>query len=463
MNPQQFNQVFGAMAEAARNQAKEIDKATKNMKDMNAAVKDAEKRFKAASFENSALGKGMAFGSKAFGTLQVVMSQVTKAMDAYSKSAQIATDANLNSEQKQRLVAESIPIVGKWIESLNKFKNALDGTTAAMSRTERQINIQQGQIAAATQAAAQQQAARFQQIDIDSQTAGQNRAGFVRQEFGDTSTAQGQREYEYTLAQQPGELAGRRGQVELAAAKYRRDELAKREQDEFKLQQAQVEKFNANRQRVPGRAQEFSRLGDKVGTLGMMTAGEARMQDIILQKKKNVLDISKAESDIRKAGLQVEKARIGYLDQQLSLIKGQGTAFGGLTSAERQAALETVNIIKTQGFGAASEEGRALVGRAGGQEFLQNEFFKNAQNDPRWKEFQEGIGQRADFGGVQKERNEAQKRVLEGVQMDEKQLATDISDRMEAIFKKTFELIIARMETAFLEIVAKIQLANAQR
>ena len=177
-----------------------------------------------------------------------------------------------------------------------------------------------------------------------------------------------------------------------------------------------------------------------------------------------MLDISKAESDIRKAGLQVEKARIGYLDQQLALIKSQGQQFGALTSAERQAVLEASKIAKTQGYGALSEEQKGLMARGGFGEYLQDQQFANAQRDPRLKEAAQNLGQfRGDFGDVQKERTQAQKRVLEAVQADEQQMATAISERLEAVFKRTFDLIIARLETAFLAIDAKIQLANAQR
>ena len=464
MTPQQFNQLFGATAEAARKQAEEINKATKNLKDMNNSVKDAEKRFKQASFENSTLGKGIAFGSKAFGKLQMVLSTASQAMDAYSKTAKIAADANLNLEQKQRLMAESLPIIGSTIKSFNDFKNALDGTTVAMSKAERKLTLQQGFIGAAVQAATQQQSARFQQMDIDSQMAGQNRAGFVQQQFGDTSTAKGQREYEYQLAQQPGELACRKGQVDLAAAKYRRDELDRMEQNERKLKQDAADKFNANRKINPNRAQELRRAGEQVGNLAIMDSAAARLQDIELQKKKNVLDISKAESDIRKAGLQVEKARIGYLDQQLSLIKSQGQQFGALTAAERAAVLEASQTAKTQGYGALSEEQKGLLSRGGFGEYLQDQQFANAQRDPTLQQANRNLGMdRGDFGAVQKERNQAQERVLQGVQMDEAKLATDISERMEAIFKRTFELIIFRMQTAFLDIEAKINLGNRQR
>ena len=513
MNPQQFNQIFGATAEAARKQAEEINKATKNLKDMNTSVKDAEKRFKEAQSKTSGLGKLQADFSAFAGKLAPVAAiafAMKTAFDQVSKSAKIMGDANLDAAQKTRLLSESLPIIGSFVKSLNDFKDAVTGVTARLSQIQRGVEVSRGQRSATFEYEGAVQGVNFQRTDLEGKRRGQRGAGLVNQKFGDTSTAAGQRAYEAQLAQQPGLLARRQAEADIAAARYKANELDKLEAKQQALADrarresmaAQAQNVQAGQPAAPkpwwqrglggaarGAVQGIPFIGpaaavgiaaaagtgeDKVGraagaaAMEKAAAQQIQVQNQLLaiqeQKKQNLAALAKAESDARKATISLDKARVGVLDQQLGLIKSQATSFGSLTAAERQAVLEASRQAKTQGYGSLSEDQKGLLSRGGFSEWLQDQQAKSGLASPLLAEANRNLGvDRGNFGDVQKERNAAQARILQAVQVDEQQFAEEMADKMEEVFVKIIAALGVRLEAKFRAIEAQIQVANFGR
>ena len=182
------------------------------------------------------------------------------------------------------------------------------------------------------------------------------------------------------------------------------------------------------------------------------------------QKKQNLAALAKAESDARKAMISLDKARVGVLDQQLNLIKSQATSFGSLTGAEKQAVLEASRQAKNQGYRSLSEDQKGLLARGGFGEWLQDQQAKIGMNSPILAEANRNLGMdRGNFGDVQKERNAAQQRVLQAVQVDEQQFAESMADKMEEVFVKIIAALGVRLEAKFRAIEAQIQVANFGR
>jgi hypothetical protein len=495
---QQFNQAMNAAADAARKQAAEVDRARKNMYDLANATKDAEKRFGDMKKKMDGPGIGEQAGA-AFGAVTAklnafanVTSQVTSRLADVGKAAALMGDAQLDAAQKSRLLAESIPVVGGMIKSFNEFKDGITGVTTALQYLQRDLDLTLQKKVAQQEFYGAERSGRLELAGARGQAVGLSGQALVEQTFGSTATAQGQREYQAQLARQPALLAQRTARAEIDATKFKVKEIEKLEKEEQgRLERARMQESEAagrlrqrevaeeKRQRslnkiitsgpvglIVGAGMQAFGSEDRVGRSAAKIDTQKAITDqlnaqnnllsIQEQKKQAAVQLAKAESDLRKSAIELDKSRVGYLDQQMGLIKSQSTAYGLLNAAEREALLQTVEQVKKHGLGSASEEQRGLLHRGGFSEYLQNEAFKNAERDPRIAKAREALGIKGDFASLEKERNEAQARILKAVQLDEQKYATQTADAFDKILTRVFQILGERLDAKFREIEARI-------
>jgi hypothetical protein len=428
----------------------------------------------------------------------------------------ILGNASLTAAQKSRALAESLPLVGGWFESLHKLADSLTGTTEKMRANAASLQIDLVKISAAATAEQKTRAGRTEVEETGRRATAL--AHFTPAPFRtfDRSTFQGEIARQEYMSVLPAKDTRDQMAVEVEmakknaeAARQRRDDLGKR----AAAAAAEQERAAAEAQRVrrkqglpePGQqprqesaTREIIRRGlgyvqmageGTVGYFGRQTvtsrqkgnidtaATEAKRaeaqaaalqkahEEAILEAKQKGIEADRKSSELRKANVEIAKAELAVLEAKEQRLASQSTRIGGMNKADRMIGLQAATYIKEQGIQAATPQ---MIQAA--EQFAPDYIRKIKEAFGRTtEEYQAGVERGLLEEGVLEEvRKQVDRKVQANVRMelviDTKQLAIDIAATVQETFReliKNIKLEQDRQTTA--AAVQQMQGFNAQK
>lgn len=469
----------GAAAQQMTGLARATDDAAKATQRLTQAQAEGIARNRIAQQENEKLvskevgrQQGQRFGglagvaSKAIAGVMVVQG-LQHVMGGAANMINASKDPTLSPERRADTIRENIPIIGGILKSFHELRDAVNGTTVKLKLLDQSYDAHKkaqvviGSFQSSALGVQNERAGLEARQYAFAKYKGPEAAG-VRLGAFDRTTVQGDRLAQQAERRLPLEQQARTAGLEKVAAEGHAGEA-----------RMEVER----RERTVNQAEQLYRVAQNraKNATGKVGGKEAVQKEDLaldkLEKERNLLIQARqqlrqaettalqAQSGVNKAIIALDRERLAVLGEQEQRIRGQAQSFGALTAVEKIAAVNSLERLKKQGVAALSGEERALLQRAGAGEHVNKALENNALDDPRFKQFQGLLGEKADLRKVQAERIKLQNEIGIKVEFDEKQFA----DQMEKVVGRVLGKIEQTMRDSFVKRIEQIEVQQKVR
>ncbi len=284
----------------------------------------------------------------------------------------IGQDEGLSGAQKRNKIMEDLPVIGGFIASVNKMKDAVDGTAAAIVKAEKRFEQQAMQARQSAQLSGtrmgseaeighhQRLAAAYGGIAVGPSP--------VRRFFGDVGAEEAEARLGASdeLARARARAAAARGDV--AASRARLGGLVA---GRSALEDKVAAGVGRDRQlKADADAWSGENKGGRVSSALETKAAEVRLaeqqklveQEIGRAKQANLAS-AEAESAVRKAEIGQMQAELGILKQREAMMSGTARRMGSMNVMERQLGLQALKMVQKHGIGNVAEDVRQAAER----------------------------------------------------------------------------------------------------
>jgi hypothetical protein len=182
-----------------------------------------------------------------------------------------------------------------------------------------------------------------------------------------------------------------------------------------------------------GQAELERRLNELIRQRGLFEAANARARE-------SSLAVSQKEYDLGKASVEVQKAKLGLLQQQADRAKSGAEQFGAMSGADKLALQSAISEAKSQGIDTLTEERRNLILRSGvSQEWGTDLTRKSVQDDPVYRSIVASVGGKTDKQ-LEAEVAGLKQEIEVKIEVDEKKLAEALKANAETFIGRIISI-----------------------